>query len=113
MRASSGIDFTALKADVQMAQQTGRKMISMHIDEAMSLLMRADALAMAQEFIPFKIGYCYPDDVHKLMQGELHRVGLSRKKGPKYCLEVLVHSLPDGRKKSTNVDLKSLLAEAS
>lgn len=113
MRASSNIDFTALKADVQMAQQTGRKMCSIHVDELMSLLTRADTLAKVQEFIPFKIGYCYPDDVHKLMQGELHRVGLSRKKGPKYCLEVLVHSLPDGSKKETTVDLNSLLSESS
>jgi hypothetical protein len=113
MRNQGTIDFTALKADVQMAQQTGRKMCSIHVDELTSLLMRADALAKAQEFIPFKIGYCYPEDVHLLMQGELHRVGLSRKKGPKYSLEVLVHSLPDGRKKSTTVDLNALLAEST
>lgn len=96
------IDFDALKADVQMAQQTGRKMCSIHVDELMSLLSRADNLAKVQEFIPFKIGYCYPEDVHLLMQGQLHRVGLSRKKGPKYSLEVLVHSLPSGRNKSVD-----------
>lgn len=108
----SNIDLNALRAEAQMAQQSGRKMVTIHIDEFMSLLSRADALAKAQEFIPFKIGYCYPEDVHLLMQGELHRVGLSRKKGPRYSLEVLVHSLPDGRKKSTTVDLKSLLEAA-
>lgn len=97
------IDMNALRADVQMAQQTGRKMCTIHVDELMSLLSRADAMAVAQEFIPFKIGYCWPEDVHRMLQGELHRVGLSRKKGPKYSLEVLVHSLPDGRKKSIDV----------
>lgn len=106
----SGIDLNALRAEAQMAQQANRKMVTIHVDELMSLLSRADAMAAAQEFIPFKIGYCWPEDVRRLMQGELHRVGLSRKKGPKYCLEVLVQSLPDGRKKSTTVDLKAILA---
>ena len=92
------IDFDHLKADVQMAQQTGRKMCSIHIDELMSLLSRADALAKVQKFIPFRIGFVYPEDVHLLMQGELHRIGLSRKKGPKYTTEVLVYSLPSGQK---------------
>lgn len=105
----SNVDLNALKADVQMAQQTGRKMCSIHVDELTSLLMRADALAQVQSFIPFKIGYCYPDDVHLLMQGELHRVGLSRKKGPKYSIEVLVYSLPSGKKKDVTVDLKDLI----
>lgn len=105
----SNVDLNALKADVQMAQQTGRKMCSIHVDELTSLLMRADALAQVQSFIPFKIGYCYPEDVHLLMQGELHRVGLSRKKGPKYSIEVLVYSLPSGKKKDVTVDLKDLI----
>lgn len=104
MSGSNSIDFNALKADVQMAQQTGRKMISMHIDEAISLLMRAECLLKYQSSIPFKIGFCCPEDVHRMMQGELHQVGLRRKKGTRYRIEVLVQSLPDGSKHKVDDD---------
>lgn len=99
----SKIDINAIKAEVQMAQQTGRKMCSIHIDELMSLVMRADELAKVQGLVPFKIGYCNPDDIHKILRGELFRAGVQLKKGPKYRIEVLVQSLPDGSKNAIDV----------
>lgn len=87
-------DFTHVKADVQMAQQTGRKMITIPISDVMSLLSRSDTLEKVRDMIPFKVGFIYPDDLHLLMRGDLHRVGLSRKKGPKYNTEVYVYHLP-------------------
>lgn len=105
----SNVDLNALKADVQMAQQTGRKMCSVHVDELTSLLMRADALAKVQDMIPMRVGYAYAEDVHLMMQGEKFRIGLQRKKGPRYSTEVLVYSLPSGKKKDAAVDLKDLI----
>jgi len=102
-RGSNTIDLNALNAELQMAQQSGRKMCTIHVDELMSLLARAEALTRVQEFVPFKVGYCYPEDVHRLMQGELHRVGLSRKRGPKYTTEVLVYHLPSDKKSALDV----------
>lgn len=96
------IDLDALRADVQMAQQTDRKMCTIHVDELMSLLIRADTLAKVQEFIPFSIGWACPEDVHLMIQSKKFRIGLQRTKGPKYCLQVLVQSLPNGRKKSVD-----------
>lgn len=96
----SNIDLDALNAEVQMAQQTGRKFCSVAVGELTSLLMRAAELKKIQEFVPFKIGFCCPEDVHKMLQGELYRVGLSRKKGSRYNVEVLVQSLPDGQRRA-------------
>ena len=96
----SNIDLDALNADVQMAQQTGRKFCSVSVGELTSLLMRAAELKKIQGMAPIRIGFCYPDDVHKMLQGELHQVGLRRKKGPRYCIEVLVQSLPDGQRRA-------------
>lgn len=102
------IDLDHLRADVQMAQQTGRKMVSMHIDEAMSLLSRADNLAKVQAMVPFRIGWICPEDVHELMRGKLGRVGLSLRKGPRYRVEALVYSLPDCREDSVDEESKCL-----
>lgn len=96
----SNIDLDALNAEVQMAQQTGRKFCSVAVGELTSLLMRAAELKKIQGMAPFKIGFCDPNDVHKMLQGELYRVGLSRKKGSRYNVEVLVQSLPDGQRRS-------------
>ena len=96
----SNIDLDALNADVQMAQQTGRTMCQIHVGELTSLLMRAAELKRIQGVVPFKVGFCCPEDVHKMLQGELHQVGLRRKKGPRYCIEVLVQSLPDGQRRA-------------
>lgn len=93
------IDLDALNADVQMAQQTGRKFCSVAVGELTSLLMRAAELKKIQGVVPFKVGFCCPEDVHKMLQGELHQVGLRRKKGSKYNIEVLVQSLPDGQRR--------------
>lgn len=104
------IDLNALQADVQMAQQTGRKMCTIPTGELDSLLRRAETLASVQSMIPFKIGFICPDDVHLMLQGEKFRVGLQRTKGPRYNVEALVMYLPDGRKnKGAKIDLNALL----
>jgi hypothetical protein len=94
------IDLDALNAEVQMAQQTGRKFCSVSVGELTSLLMRAAELKKIQGVVPFKIGWCCPEDIHRMLQGELHQVGLRRRKGPKYRIEVLVQSLPDGQRRA-------------
>lgn len=96
----SNIDLDALNAEVQMAQQTGRKFCSVAVGELTSLLMRAAELKRIQGVVPFKVGFCCPEDVHRMLQGELHQVGLRRKKGTKYRIEVLVQSLPDGQRRA-------------
>lgn len=103
------IDLDVLGAELQMAQEQGRKMCTIPTSDLMSLLMRAKELAKVQSMVPFKIGYIYPEDVHRLMSGELHRVGLSRKRGPKYNTEVLAQFMPSNFK--SKIDLESLLAE--
>lgn len=104
------IDLDVLGAELQMAQEQGRKMCTIPTTDLMSLLMRAKELAKVQSMVPFKIGYCWPEDVHRLMKGELHRVGLSRKRGPKYNTEVMAQFMPSNFK--SKIDLESLLAEA-
>lgn len=102
------IDLDALKADVQMAQQTGRKMCSIHVDELTSLLARSDNLAKFQGAIPFHIGWVCPEDVRELMHGRLGRVGLSLRKGPRYRIEALVYSLPGVDQESVDEEPKCL-----
>lgn len=92
----SNIDLDALNAEVQMAQQTGRKFCSVSVGELTSLLMRAAELKRIQGMTPIRVGFCRPDDVHLMMQGEMYKCGIRRKKGPQYWLEVLVPSLPAG-----------------
>lgn len=106
------IDLDALRADVQMAQQTGRKMCTISTSELDSLLSRAAMMAKVQDMIPMRVGYADPEDVHLMMQGEKFRIGLQRKKGPRYQLEVLCAYLPDGRRNAPKIDLKALLEEA-
>lgn len=106
------IDLSALEAEMQMAQQTGRKMCSVHISELASLLMRARELEKVQHMVPIQAGFVWPEDLHRLKCGELHRIGLSRKKGPKYCLEVRVQSLPSIKKAPTNEENKPLAVVA-
>lgn len=109
----SGIDIDALNAEVQMAQQSNRKMCMVPIGELTSLLMRAEELRKVQELVPFKIGYCCPEDVHKMMQGDLHQVGIRRRKGSKYRIEVRVQSLPSGKKdRETVLDMKAIVDAA-
>lgn len=108
------IDLNALRADVQMAQQTGRKMCTLSTGELDSLLARAALLESVQGMIPFSIGWACAEDVHLMIQSKKFRIGLQRTKGPKYNLQVLVQSLPSGRSKhGAKVDLKELLAAES
>jgi hypothetical protein len=106
------IDLNALRAEVQMAQQSGRKMCTIATDELDSLLSRAVTLATVQDMIPMRIGFAAQEDVHLMMQGEKFRIGLQRKKGPRYQVEVLCAYLPDGRRKAPKIDLNRLLEEA-
>jgi len=106
----STIDLDALRADVQMAQQTGRKMCTVSVAELDSLLCRARELAKVQDMIPMRVGYAYAEDVHLMMRGEKFRIGLQRKKGPRYQIEVLCNYLPDGRQDAPTIDLQALIA---
>jgi len=113
MRSSSSIDFTALKAEASMAHQSGRKMVTIHVDELVSLLVRAEELLKVQSMIPIRVGYCAADELHKILRGELYRGGIQRKKKGRHTIEMLALWLPDGSKDSApSFDLKSLLAEA-
>lgn len=107
------IDINALKAEVQMAQQSGRKMCTIPTSELDSLLSRATELAKVQDMIPMRIGFACQEDVHLMMQGEKFRIGLQRKKGPRYQVEVLCAYLPDGRRNAPKIDFEALLAEVT
>jgi hypothetical protein len=107
------IDLDALEAEMQMAQQSGRKMCAVHTADLMSLLMRARELEKVQSMVPIQAGFLWPEDLHRMKCGELHRIGLSRKRGPKYCLEARVQYLPSNMKgREFNFDLKALLEAA-
>lgn len=44
-----------------------------------------------------------------MMQGDLHQVGIRRRKGSKYRIEVRVQSLPSGKKdRETVLDMKGI-----
>lgn len=113
MRASSSIDFTALKAEASMAHQSGRKLVTIHVDELVSLIVRAEELLKVQSMIPVRVGYCAPDELHKLLRAELYRGGIQRKKKGRHTIEMQAVWLPDGSKDSAETfDLKSLLEAA-
>lgn len=108
------LDIIALQAEVQMAQQQGRKMCTLPTGELDSLLSRAALLSSIQGMVPFSIGWACPEDVHLMIQSKKFRIGLQRTKGPRYNLQVLVQSLPSGRSKNgVKIDLKELLAAES
>lgn len=107
------INLDVLEAEMQMAQQTGRKLCTISTVELMSLLMRARELEKVQSMVPIQAGFLWPEDLHRMKCGELHRIGLSRKRGPRYCLEARVQYLPSKVKgREFNFDLQALLAES-
>ncbi len=44
-----------------------------------------------------------------MMQGEKFRIGLQRKKGPRYQVEVLCHYLPDGRRNAPRMNIGEMI----
>lgn len=107
------VDLAALKAEASMAHQSGRKMCMVHVDELVSLIVRAEELMKVQNMIPVRVGYCAADELHKLMRAELYRGGIQRKKRGRHTIEMLALWLPDGSKDAAPaMDLKSLIAEA-
>ena len=114
MRSSSSIDFTALKAEASVAHQSGRKMVTIHVDELVSLIVRAEELLKVQSMIPIRVGYSAADELHKILRGELYRGGIQRKKKGRHTIEMLALWLPDGSKDAApSFDLKGLLEAAS
>lgn len=108
------IDFNALKAEASMAHQSGRKMCMIHVDELVSLIVRAEELIKVQSMIPVRVGYCRPDELHKLLRKELFRGGIQRKKGKDHIIEMSAIWLPNGSKDAApTFDLKRLLEEAT
>ena len=94
------IDLTPIKAELCEARQTDRKFCRIHRDELQALVSKAEEMARVQAMTPFKVGYCDPNDLHKLLRGELFRTGIQRKKGKQHTIEMLVQWLPDGRQKA-------------
>lgn len=105
----SKIDLDAIQAEVAMAQQASRKMVTLPVGDVISLLYRARELAKVQDFIPFRVGYAQKDDVHLMMQGKKYRIGLQRKKGVRYQVEVLCHYLPDGTRNESRMNIGELI----
>lgn len=103
------IDLLPIKAELCEARQTDRKFCRIHREELQGLISMAEEMKKVQSMIPVRVGYCDPDDLHKLLRGELFRTGIQRKKGTKHTVEMLVRWLPDGSNKPKLVDLNSLL----
>jgi hypothetical protein len=97
------IDLTPLKAELCEARQTDRKFCRIHRDELQALISKAEELLKVQEFIPFKVGFSDPDELHKILQGEQFRGAVQRKKGKKHTIEMLVRYLPPPSKKPVDV----------
>lgn len=97
------IDLIPLKAELCEARQTGRKFCTIHQDDLQALISKAEEMAKVQAMTPYKVGYCDPNDLHKLLRGELFRTGIQRKKGKQHTIEMMVQWLPDGSKKAVAV----------
>jgi hypothetical protein len=102
-RGSSKIDFNALKAEASMAHQSGRKMVTIHVDELVSLLVRAEELIKVQSMLPVPVGFCRPGELHALLQGKRFLANLRRKKNDDFSIQMLATYLPDGSQKEVAV----------
>lgn len=100
MRGSNKIDFNALKAEASMAHQSGRKMVTIHVDELVSLLDRAEQLLKVQTMLPIPVGYCQPHKLHEMLQGGRFFANLRRKKNEDFSIQMYAAWLPDGSKKA-------------
>lgn len=109
-RGSSKIDFNALKADCAIAHQSGRKMVTIHVDELVSLLCRAEQLINVQTMLPVPVGFCQPHKLHEMLQGKRFLANLRRKKNEEFSIQMFAAWLPDGSKKA--MEKNSLPAEA-
>lgn len=98
MRGSGKIDFNALKAEASMAHQSGRKMVTIHVDELVSLLVRAEELIKVQTMLPTRVGFCKPAKLHEMLQGKRFLTNLRRKKNEEFCVEMCAIGLPDDMK---------------
>lgn len=94
------IDLIPIKAELCEARQTDRKFCRIHRDDLQALISKAEEMAKVQAMTPYKVGYCDPNDLHKMLRGELFRTGIQRKKGKQHTIEMMVQWLPDGRHKS-------------
>lgn len=98
------IDLIPIKAELAEAWQSNRQFCRIHRDELQALVSKAEEMARIQAMIPVRVGYCKPDELHKLLRGELFRGGIQRKKGREHIIEMLASWLPDGSKKADQVD---------
>lgn len=110
MSSSRKIDFNALKAEASMAHQSGRKMVTIHVDELVSLLVRAEQLINVQTMLPIPVGFCQPHKLHEMLQGKRFLANLRRKKNEEFSIQMFAAWLPDGSKKAQ--EKNSLPAEA-
>ena len=102
------LELNALKADLCQARSGGHKHLLVHINDLQSLIMRADALAEVQAMVPFKIGWCDPDDLNKIHDGELYRTGIQRKKGKTHTVQMMAQWVPNRTKKPVDDEAKCL-----
>ncbi len=100
----SKLDLDALQAEMAMAQQTGRKMCSVHVNDLHSLITRALELAKVQNMIPVPVGFCRPAELHQLIQAKRFMINQRRKKNDDFCIQVFAAYLPDGSKPKVDND---------
>lgn len=99
----SKIDLNALKAEASLAHQTGRKMCLIHVDELVSLIVRAEELKKVQDMIPIRVGYCRPAELHSLIQSKRFFANLRRRKNDEFSIQMCALWLPsDAGNKLTN-----------
>lgn len=107
------IDLRPIKAELCEARQTDRAFCRIHRDELQALVSKAEEMAKIQNMVPLRVGYCDPSELHKLLQGELYRGGIQRKKKGRHTIEMTAMWLPGGSKKeSAGIDLNSLAVVA-
>lgn len=108
MRGSNKIDFNALKAECSIAHQSGRKMVSVHVDELVSLLVRAEELLKVQGMLPVPVGYCRTSELHSMLQGKRFLANLRRKKNADFCVQMMASALPPGPDRTATVQINTL-----
>lgn len=96
------LELNALKADLCQARSGGHKHCLVHINDLQSLIMRAEALTQVQAMVPFKIGWCDPDDLNKINEGQLYRTGIQRKKGKTHTVQMMAQWVPKRTQKQVD-----------
>jgi hypothetical protein len=89
------LDLNPILAELCLARQTNRKMVTIHVDDLQSLISRAQQLMAVQSMIPVRVGYCQPADLHALQDAEKFVIPMRRKKGTRYTVTMCAYWIPD------------------